>query len=480
MQGGFIVRKFALRMMLVMTILIVVSCAHAAQDNAGGLWLHARYSVSAPLINNVPYYTGISTITPSLYLVGNAGRYSDVGGTLIIGDGNSYYTGLHRYMSPRGTYDFAGTQIVAYDWSSPSLNELARSKIFWNLNTQASIGKVTVGAATVPPISGLGNGLQDIRPYVKLTTDSRDVITKINVYFVADDDTSGNAVPVPDVQGVRVSVYDKTGSLVESRSWTDFSNEAIALQGHTITGLSLAYDQCESIVFEYDYVDDTYTWTFTPQARPFGSASWGSLDRYPILLSADETRTFTVTNLPSYFYSVDVRAGNPSVLSVDYDFVYDEGQWNGAVFEGNQSTLTINVKGLRYGKTMLTIEMDADGSGRPTTNDRYLSKYTRYVEVWVEEDSRDVQASEWTPYISNHYTNARFVEGRPYYPSAEFSSISIALRREDGGSSGSYYYYNSSGISGNMYTDGYTGNLGYGGSSISPSISTNNDDEYYQ
>ena len=473
-------RKFSLRLLLLALVLAIASGAFAAQDNVGGLWLHARYSVSAQIAGNRAYYGNVSTSTPSLYLVGNAEKFSNTTGTLIIGEGGSY-TGIHRYLNPDDSYEFGGSSIVSYSWGYPYLSELAGSAIFWNLNTTSSDGKVTVGAATVPAVSALT--VQDLEnsalPFVKLTTTSKDIITKINVHFtVSGDDEATPVYPGSDLQAVRVNVYGKitTGSsygktyLVESKSWTDFKNSAIAKSGHAITGLSLPYDELAYIEFEYDYGDDTYIWTFTPEARTFGTTQWGDLNSYPIRLSADQTKSFDVTHIPGYYYDVEVSGVNDDVISVDHVFTYSEGGWSGDVYVANSSDLKIYVKGLKYGKTMLKIDMYAQGSGRPKTvsnrreyyydendieqsiitasRDQYLGKSTRYVEVWVENDSKDVNSSLAEPYVSSHTTHARFVEGKPYYPSASFSSMNTGIRIK-----------NPSGLSGhiNRYTDSYTG-----------------------
>ena len=150
-------RKFGLRLLLLALVLAIASGAFAAQDNVGGLWLHARYSVSAQIAGNRAYYGNVSTSTDGLYLVGNAEKFSNTTGTLIIGEGGSY-TGIHRYLNPDDWYEwyeFGGSSIVSYSWGYPYLSELAGSAIFWNLNTTSSDGKVTVGAATVPSVSAL-------------------------------------------------------------------------------------------------------------------------------------------------------------------------------------------------------------------------------------------------------------------------------------------------------------------------------------
>ena len=504
-----VMRRFFVHLMLI--VMVIITCTASVGSGAyasvlpnvpGGLWFHARFENNyVPLINNKPDYSQFSYYPkswsshqniplpvppnseeeleiwkrPELYLVGDASRFKGVNGTLIVGtksdDVLGQNTGIQRFMYNNETFDFGGGQIVSYRWDYPSISALTGTKVYWNLNMPAlgSEDKVLMGGAIVPSDTKTAYD-RAIVPYVKLETDSKDLITKINVYFVRSGDTLAAPVaPGPDVSAVRVSFsgnyarryenWDGSGGY-SSYGYGEYNGrESYSDNGGSVLKYEISkipddspddgdnkarayYYGLNEVTVEVDKGYDTYRWTFCPADREFRNVDWGEyLSNSTIKIVSGDTIDVFVQGLPDTYPSVDISVWNPSIASVDnVEFNVQPGTYSDDVYIGNKSTLSFVFSGLKYGITRLDInfhvpvQVPDNPDDVPVPTPIGISKSCYII---VTDEDGNLPEPENEPDFKAHVNKcnivADFVEGRPYYPSARNNYSNFTLRKEISG-----------------------------------------------
>ena len=399
----------------VMAAMMVFTAAvtHAAEVPANpfsGFGLYTSYVTSGSVKLNavgLPDYSEVKSfrgdgVTLGGTLKPGADTSSLPVGTVTILSGDN--AGKRYRFTPGGSS--RGSSFVGYNadysyydsYGNYHSGELpAGSRVMWNLYTSPDVVAGAADIKSASDIDPVSIGRNDIVPFVK-STQTSSYTYRYDVYFVKSGDW-----------GVPVAVdYDSVA--VNGYVVPDFSNPYPVR--HTI-GRSYYYDTTIAVTCTKGRA--SYTWNFELTSSLI---EWGklSLDLQPFTLKAGESQTVTV-KLPSRYdlreayASADItdrylEVGDASVLEAG-NITFTQGAgWHGDNEE--KSTLEFVLTGLEPGRSALGIYIPRIGT------------YYREIHVTDENGSMNIAGGTTSLYpIITHTTRARYVEGRPYYPSAE-------------------------------------------------------------
>ena len=398
-----------------------------SSDVIAGFGLFRTYSTDHPVIlraDGEPYYAGTTKFVG--YDIGFAAQIKNgysgdmPNATLTFMD-----SGLRTILTP----EESSGDLYTYTAQGQTLSELAGQRVMWNLYTSPD---VVVGAAVMPNVSALSEDISAgaIVPYVKLNHENgrANHIGRVDLYFVK----SGDSAPAALGDSV-VKVYLNGSSLNSSAPDYEFTNFSKPVRN----SFYLDYDESElrSMTVEYIKNGTKYIWNFVPAHGTYSSIEWGklALENQPLTLKTGESLDIEVKipariDLSSYFdeYSFYdesdfLEAGNYDVLSwQEGSLSFDQGSasWDGLTYKEKKSVLSFTLTAGEPGRTALKVYIPNVGS------------YLR--EVHVTDESGDLALYDEVPegmflQVSEYKTRARFVNGRPWYPSAENSGISYSL-----------------------------------------------------
>ena len=395
-----------------------------------GFGLFNVYSTDQPIIlrgDNTLYY-------------GNVRKFIATD-TVLAAQVKSGYSG-GNYELPKGTLTDTATGLrytlypgswignfCEYDVNT-SFSTVAGHKVMWNLFTSPD---VTVGAAVIPESSTLSVDIanDEIVPYVKINYNYNNSTTigRIDLYFVKSGDWSTQVYP--GTSKVNVTVNSSYGEL-SSHTFTNF-NKVLR------NSFTLGRDESElqSITVEYEKGGAKYIWNFAPIFGTHSSIEFGelALENQPITIEANSSLDVTI-KLPARFDLTDyfngegsyymrgnfLQPGNSSVVEVDdssVSFKQGSASWDDLEYKEEKSTLSFRLLGVSPGRTVLRIDLPE------------FDTYYREINVVSEDGEMHLDESAdthgLTLNVSSYASRARFVNGKPYYPSAEFSSLNVGL-----------------------------------------------------
>ena len=391
-----------------------------------GFGLYKVYSTDHPVIlraDGEPYYGDVKKLvgTEIFFAAKVKDGYSGAmpHGTLTD-RGSGFYYRLSPYYSSR-------ENIYRYYASGFDLSESAGHKVMWNILTSPD---VTVGAAVIPEVSTLSREIapNEVVPYVRINHASGNVY-RVDLSFVRSGDWS-TPVALGDTT-VRVYLNNSDYGYWDSWEFTNF-NKAVR------KSFTLYQEESSVRNFSVEYEKDgaKYIWNFVPM---FGGSGieWGKLDlaNQPLTISADSSVDIVIklpakANLSKYFEDDSyygsgsfIQPGNRSVVAVDDSSVsFEQGtaEWDGFTLSEDKSTLSFRLLGRNPGRTMLSIPLPEVGN------------YYREIHVVSADGDMHLEASDDTHgtrlYANEYQFRAKFVNGKPYYPSAEFTGANFALK----------------------------------------------------
>ena len=398
----------------------------APSDAFTGFGIQKVYSTDNPVIiraDGEPYYSDVKTLQCiGLNLAarvkdGYTGNYPS--GTLTL-----MGSGIRYALAPLDLEDTLCTYYVP----GINLSSLAGEKIMWNLYTSPD---VTAGSAVIPDTAKLTLPVakNEIVPCIKLSRSDNNasVISRADLFFVRSGDWS-KAVS-PGVSAVRV--YVNTSSESGASAYATFTNFNKPVRNSF--SLNIYESGLDSLAVEYEKDGAKYIWNFKLSHGAYSAIEWGklSLDAQPLTLKAGETAKIDVKiparyNLAEYFADTSktqfLTIGNSSVLSLKDDSVsFSQGSssWSGLTFSETKSTLSFTLTAKQQGRTTLCI--DIPGLGR---------EYYREVRVTDRQGRLTLPDSNPSGmYLkAEHYEiYSHMLNGRPYYPSAEFGNMTFSL-----------------------------------------------------
>ena len=408
-----------------------------SSDALLGFGLYKIYSTDQPVILRVdgePYFGNVKKfVATDVNLAAKVkADYIYSSYTMPHGTLTDTATGL-RYMLNPGEWrgNFCDYNV------NTELSNLAGHKVMWNLYTSPD---VIVRAAVIPETSALSVGIADdeIVPYVKINhSPNSSSIGRIDLYFVKSGDWS-----------TPVALGDTTVKIEARNSYDYYAREYFTNFNKAVrNSFWLGWDESrlQSLTVEYDKDGARYIWNFTPLFGAYSSIEFGelALENQPITITAGSSLDVTLklpgrVDLTEYFNGEDsyymsgyfLQPGNRSVLEVDdssVSFDQSSASWNGLEYDEEKSTLSFRLLGVSPGRTVLRMSL-------PT-----FDTYYREIHVVSSDGDMHLETSTNTHGIalsvSSYRSRARFVNGKPYYPSAEFSRMNMALVV-----SGDYYY----------------------------------------
>lgn len=415
-----------------------------SSDALLGFGLYKVYSTDQPVLlraDGEPYFGNVKkfTATDVVLAAKVKAAYANSSYTMPRGTLTDTSTGLRYRLDPnnwRG--NFCEYRVNA------DLSTLAGHKVMWNLYSSPDL---VVGAAVIPESLTLSQNIanDEIVPYVKINHNSSgSYIGRIDLYFVKSGDWS---TPVA-LGDSTVKVYVNGSSLNYDSPRAEFTNFNKPIR----SSFFLGWDESElqSLTVEYDKDGAKYIWNFTPMFGSYSSIDFGelALENQPIKITAGSSLDVTLklperADLTDYFNGEDsyymkgyfLQPGNRSVLEVDdssVNFTQGSAGWNGLTWNEEKSTLSFRLLGVSPGRTVLRMNLPD------------LDTYYREIHVVSSDGDMHLETSTDTRGISlnvNSYASrARFMNGKPYYPSAVFSSMNMALA-----------------VSGDVYGDSYLG-----------------------
>ncbi len=373
-----------------------------------------------PYYSNVTKFVGID--------VGLAAKIKgSYTGDLPYGTLTSMSSGIRYMLTPNETFgNFCGYDVQGVE----SLASLAGQKVMWNVYTSPD---VIVGAAVIPEdVSAysvdISNGA--IIPYVKINHDSYNAsyIGRVDLYFVR----SGDSTPVA-LGDTTVKVYVNDNSLNGSYPYYQFTNFNKAVR-NSFT-LNTYEEDFKSMTVEYEKDGAKYIWNFVPAYGTYSSIEWGklALENQPLTLKTGESVDIEIkiparhdlseyfTDESSYGESYFLGVGSSDVLGwQEGSLSFDQGSagWDGLTYNEEKSTLSFTLVAGTPGRTALRVQIPNEGQ--------------YYREVHVTDENGDLVLSGDVPeavslQVSEYRTHARFVNGRPWYPSAENESMNYSL-----------------------------------------------------
>ncbi|MBQ7592789.1 MAG: hypothetical protein IJU48_00370 [Synergistaceae bacterium] len=422
---------------LMLLVLALTSCAFGAETVYSDFGIYRSVWPDESVIirpDGVPYYGNIQKFTagdPFLaFKVSGDDYYSSQApsGTLIVSSGDARFEGNHYMLTPNWTMTHGSERFYRYYLGGNNLSNLEGSKIFWNLYTSPDI---TVGNAIVPGEPQERNiSTSEIIPYVILNK-SADVIQTISVSFVKSGDLT-TAVD-PEISKVQVVMYGYGWSnRLVNETFTDFS-------GTKVISVDRLDSDWRNMQVLYEQDGELYTWEFVPYGESVSGIEWGELDltKQPLTLTSGTSKDITV-KLPA------------SLVLEDYDGLYDEsgdiieesiiGITNNNVLALDEGSLIFTQgtggvwQGLTYTgeeKSTLSFTLLANDPGRTTLAVRLpIGFYYREVNV-VSTDGNIVEPAENSQDVNvvvrTHSSQARMLQGKPFYPSAEFKALEFAI-----------------------------------------------------
>ena len=415
-----------------------------SSDALLGFGLYKVYSTDQPVLlraDGEPYFGNVKKFTATDVVLAAKVKavYANSSYTMPRGTLTDTATGLRYRLDPnnwRG--NFCEYRVNA------DLSTLAGHKVMWNLYTSPD---VAVGAVVIPEALTLSQNIanDEIVPYVKINHDSGgSYIGRVDLYFVKSGDWS---TPVA-LGDSTVKVYVNGSSLNYDSPRAEFTNFNKPIRSSFLLG----WDESElqSLTVEYDKDGAKYIWNFTPMFGSYSSIDFGelALENQPVTITAGSSLDVTIklpgkSDLTDYFNGEDsyymkgyfLQPGNRSVLEVDdssVSFTQGSASWNGLTWNEEKSTLSFRLLGVSPGRTVLRMNLPDIGT------------YYREIHVVSSDGDMHLEISTDTNGISlnvNSYSSrARFMNGKPYYPSAVFSSMNMALA-----------------VSGDVYGDSYLG-----------------------
>ena len=399
-----------------------------------GFGLVKTYSTDHPVIlraDGEPYYANVTKfIGTDVSLAAKLkGGYS---GDVPYGTLTAMSSGLRYMLTPgygsmpgESARNFRGYNVQGIR----SLTELAGQKVMWNIYTSPD---VIVGAAEIPEdVSAYSMNIakDSIVPYVKINHGSySSSIGRIDVYFVRSGDTKPVALG-----NTTVNVYVNGSSIKGYYPDFVFTNFNKPVRNSFYLGRDES--SMRSMTVEYEMNGARYIWNFVPQYGASSSIELGklALENQPLTLKTGESVDIEIKiparyNLSEYFTqdghygeSFFLSIGNSDVLNWESGSLsFDKGtySWNGLTYNEKKSTMSFRLIAGEPGRTALRVYIPNSG------------EYLR--EVRVTDESGDLVLSGDVPegvymQVSDYRVNARFVNGRPYYPSAESDGVDYAL-----------------------------------------------------
>lgn len=323
-----------------------------------------------------------------------------------------------------------------------SLSNFAKSKVMWNVYTSPD---VIVGATTIPEdISAYTVSVDErtIVPYMKINhnSDIEGLLGRVDVYFVQSGDKTYTPVALGDTT---VNVYIDNSSKSTSAPNFQFTNFNKAVRNSF--NLNCVESEFSGLTVEYVKDGAKYIWNFVPKYQDEAEIDLGelALENQPLTLTTGTSKDITIKiparyDLSSYFAnsimaSVLVSVGNMDVFEVE-SLSFDQGSadWDGITWNEDKSTLSFKLIAGEPGRTTLRVLLP------------YLGYY--YREVRVTDEGGDFVLSGDVPegvsmQVSGHTTYARFVNGRPWYPSAVDGEDTYSFVLSGDNLSGFYGYF---------------------------------------
>ena len=406
-------------------------------DAFAGVGLHKVYITENPVIlraDGEPFYSSTDKfVGKTVYLAAQikneyAGKgYSMPQGTLTDTRGMRYGLSPSQLVS-NIFYNYA--PVFPYSSYNFEIDAFTGSKVMWNIFTSPD---VTVGAAVIPDTGTFSEDIANdaIVPYVKITNDSSNssYIGRIDLYFVRSGDWS---IPVPaPAPMVKLTAKPRYYSDI-SKTFTNFGRT----MRNSMT-LSLYESYLNSIEVEYVKDGSTYIWQFEPKYASSSYINWGELahSSYPFTVTAGDSADITITlpggtdltshfdgENPYYMKGAFMSFGNNSIAKIDDSSVsFKQGRagWIGGTWSEDKSVLSFKVLGLAPGRTTLKLNIPE------------FDTYYREVHVVNEDGNMNLESTTDTHdlkfSIVRHTSQARMLNGKPWYPSAEFESMRLEL-----------------------------------------------------